>query len=34
VINALGLKLHAEAIHETGETIVQDIVADTHNLYS
>lgn len=34
VIEALGLKLHAEAIHETGVTVVQDFVADVKNSYS
>ena len=34
VIGALGLKLHAEVIHQTGATVVQDIVADPNNSYS
>jgi len=34
VIGALGLKLHAEAIHKTEATVIQNIVADTNNSYS
>lgn len=34
VIEALGLKLHAETINETGATVIQDIVADANSSYS
>ena len=34
VIEALGLKLHAEAIDKTGKTYVQEIVDDINNSYN
>lgn len=34
VIGALGLKLHAEAVLNSGSTAVQDSVADVKNSYS